>query len=256
MGASGRRDPSGPSSPANPADSAEAPGRADTSGQTAASGSADTSGPADTSGQTAASGSADTSGPADTSGQTGASGPADARGGLAAAAGEADRQRRRRRLTVIAVSVGAALVVIALCAGALGVISAVHRVRDDAADARESRRLRNADCLELETRLNHLTPPGAATSPAARATAIQDENAAVRIYIMRIGNQRDGDAWRQLVDARTTYAESLQQQAKARTPAFYVAPRTGDGIAVADQLDRWSPAPCAGPIRRLAAPDL
>jgi hypothetical protein len=157
---------------------------------------------------------------------------------------------------VIAISVGAALVVIALCAGALGVISAVHRVRDDAADARESRRLRNTDCLELETRLNHLTPPGATTTPAARATAIQDENAAVRIYITRIGNQRDGDAWRQLVDARTTYAESLQQQARTRTPAFYVAPRTGDGIAVADQLDRWSPAPCAGAIRRLAAPDL
>jgi hypothetical protein len=200
-------------------------------------------------------------GSGDPAGTTGTANPAGTSGspaasGSAAAAGEANQQRRKRRLTVIAISVGAAIVVIALCAGALGVISAVHRVHSDAADVRESRRLRNLDCLELETRLNHLTPPGATTTPAARATAIQDENAAVRIYIMRIGNQRDADAWRQLVDARTSYAESLQQQAKTRTPAFYVAPRTGGGVAVADQLDQWSPAPCAGSIRRLAAPDL
>ena len=129
-------------------------------------------------------------------------------------------------------------------------------MRSDAADVRESRRLREADCLELETRLNRLIPPGATTTPAARATAIQDENAAVRIYLTRTHSQRDADAWRQVVDARTAYAESLQQQAKTRTPAFFVAPRTSDGRAVADQLARWSAAPCAGAIRRLAAPDL
>jgi hypothetical protein len=174
----------------------------------------------------------------------------------AAETAEAKQEQRRRRLTVIGISVGAAIVVIALCAGALGVFSAIHGMRRDAADARESRRLRTADCLELETRLNRLTPPGATTTPAARATAIQDENAAVRIYLTRSLSQRDADAWRQLVDARTAYAESLQQQAKTRTPAFFVAPRTGDGQAVADQLAQWSPAACAGPIRRLASPDL
>jgi hypothetical protein len=146
--------------------------------------------------------------------------------------------------------------VIVLCAGSLAVISAFTGARSDAADARESQRLRDTACLELETRLNHLTPPGATGNPAARATAIQDENTAVRIYLTRIGDQRAADAWRQLVDARTAYAESLRQQPKTRTPAFFVAPRTGDGVAVADRLTQWSPAPCAGPVRRLAAPDL
>ena len=190
--------------------------------------------------------------------QAGAPGsaPGQRTGAAEAETPEASRQRRRRRLTVIGISAGAAIVVIALCVGMLGVFSAVRGMRSDAADVRESRRLREADCVELETRLNRLTPPGATTTPAARATAIQDENAAVRIYLTRAHNQRDADAWRQLVDARTAYAESLQQQAKTRTPAFFVAPRTGDGRAVADQLARWSAAPCAGAIRRLAAPDL
>jgi hypothetical protein len=70
-------------------------------------------------------------------------------------------------------------------------------------------------------------------------------------------SQRDEDGWRQLLDARTVYADQLDRQAKARTPAFFVAPRdSGDGRAVADQLVDWSPAPCAGPARRLASPDL
>jgi hypothetical protein len=165
-------------------------------------------------------------------------------------------QRRRRRLIVGGISVGAAIVVVALCLGGLGLISAVNGVRDDAAEARESRSVRDANCLELEQRLNRLAPPGATVSPAARATAIQDENAAVRIYVSRVGSQRDADAWRQLLDARTAYAEALQRQAKSRAAAFYVAPKTGDGTAVTDQLGRWSPPSCAGAVRRLAAPDL
>jgi hypothetical protein len=48
----------------------------------------------------------------------------------------------------------------------------------------------------------------------------------------------------------------LDAQAKTRTPAFFVAPRTADGRAVTDELADRSPAACAGPIRRLAAPDL
>jgi hypothetical protein len=166
------------------------------------------------------------------------------------------RLRRRRRFFVTGIAVAAAIIVIALCAGALGIVSAIHGARDRADDVRQTRQLRNAACLELEQRLNRLTPPGATTSPPARALAVQSENAAVRIYVGEARSQRDQDAWRQLLDARTTYAEALTQQAKTRTPAFYVAPRTGDGRALADELVSWSPAPCAGPIHRLAAPDL
>jgi hypothetical protein len=78
----------------------------------------------------------------------------------------------------------------------------------------------------------------------------------VRIYLDRLAGQREQDAWRQLLDARTVYADALDRQASARTPAFYVAPRAGDGRTVAAELERWSPASCAGPIRRLAAPEL
>lgn len=163
---------------------------------------------------------------------------------------------RKRRFWVIAIIVGAAVVVFGLCAGGLAVISAVHSARGGASDAREARRLSEADCLELESRLNHLSPPGATTTPAARAVAVQDENSAVRIYVSRLGAQRNADAWRQLLDARTSYAEALGVQAKSRTPAFYVAPRTVDGQSLTDQLVGGSPASCSGPIRRLASPDL
>ena len=165
-------------------------------------------------------------------------------------------QRRRRRWFVTGLAVAAAIVVIALCAGALSVVSAVNGVRDRAADAREARALRENDCLDLESRLNRLVPPGSTTAPTARATAIRDENAAVRIYVGQLNTQRDEDAWRQLLDARTVFADALDRQAKSRTPAFYVAPRTDNGLAVADQLMQWSPAQCDGAIRRLAAPEL
>ncbi|WP_433370346.1 hypothetical protein ACQPZX_45360 [Actinoplanes sp. CA-142083] len=154
------------------------------------------------------------------------------------------------------ISVAAAVVVLAICAGALSVISAIDGVRDRAAEAREARAVRETDCLDLERRLNSLIPPGATAGPAARATAIRDENSAVRIYVDQLDSQRDEDAWRQLLDARTVYADALDRQAKSRTPAFYVAPRTTDGLAVTDELNQWSPAQCAGSIRRLAAPEL
>jgi hypothetical protein len=178
--------------------------------------------------------------------------------GLGRLPGEsADEQaRRRRRWFVVAISVGAAIIVIALCAGALSILDAVNGVRDRAGDARAAREQRDNGCLELERRLNRLTPPGATTGPAARATAIRDENAAVRIYLGDLKGQRTEDGWRQLLDSRTVYADALDRQAKSRTPAFYVAPRTGDAQTVADQVAEESPAPCAGPIRRLAAPDL
>jgi hypothetical protein len=167
-----------------------------------------------------------------------------------------ERQRRRRQWFVAAISIGAAIIVIALCAGTLSVVSAINGVRDRAAEARESRHQRDLGCLDLEKRLNRLTPPGAATGPAARATAVRDENAAVRIYVGELRDQGSQDAWRQLLDARTVYADALDRQAKSRTPAFFVAPRAADGRPVADELVDLSPAACAGPIRRLAAPDL
>ena len=125
-----------------------------------------------------------------------------------------------------------------------------------AADASAAQRLREGDCLELERRLDRLVPPGATAGPAARAVAIRDENAAVRIYLDQLNVQHDEDAWRQLLDARTVYADALDRQAKSRTPAFYVAPRTTAGLAVTAELEQWSPAECAGPIHRLAAPEL
>ncbi|WP_213006222.1 hypothetical protein [Paractinoplanes toevensis] len=167
-----------------------------------------------------------------------------------------ERQRSRRRWFVAGISVAAAIVVVALCAGALSVISTVDGVRDRASDARDTRVLRETDCLDLEGRLNRLVPPGATGSPAARATAIRDENLAVRLYLDQLDNQRDEDAWRQLLDARTVFADALDRQDKSRTPAFYVAPRTTDGLVVTDLLVQWSPAPCAGPVRRLAVPEL
>jgi hypothetical protein len=169
---------------------------------------------------------------------------------------EGQRLRKKRRFFVAGISVAAAVIVIALCAGALGIVSAVGGVRDRAADARDSRQQRDAACLELEQRLNRLAPPGAATTPQVRAKAVRDENTAVRIYVQQNRSTREQDDWRQLLDARTAYAEGLDQQAKSRTPAFYVAPRTDDGSVVADQLGQWSPASCAGAIRRLATPDL
>ncbi|MEV4704021.1 hypothetical protein [Actinoplanes sp. NPDC049316] len=166
------------------------------------------------------------------------------------------RKRRRRRWLVAGISVGAALLAVACCAGGLAVVSRVADLKDDAADARADRSLRDAACLEFEQRLNRLVPPGATPSPQARAAAVRDENAAARIYVTRVRDGSAADGWRQLVDARTAYAEALDAQAKSRTPAFFVAPRTGDGRAVADELVRSSPPACAGPIRRLAAPDL
>ncbi|GIF24550.1 hypothetical protein BJ973_008029 [Actinoplanes tereljensis] len=167
-----------------------------------------------------------------------------------------ERKRRQRRWFVAGIAVAAAVVVVALCAGALSVVSTVDDVRDRAADAQETRVLRETDCLDLERRLNQLGPPGATGDPAARATAIRNENIAVRLYLDQLDDQRDEDAWRQLLDARTVFADALDRQAKSRTPAFYVAPRTTDGRAVTDLLMQWSPAPCAGPVRRLAVPEL
>ncbi|MBB4696850.1 hypothetical protein [Paractinoplanes abujensis] len=173
------------------------------------------------------------------------------------AGGEPDeRQRRRRRWWVAGISLGAAVVVIALCVGGLSLIDAVNGVRDSADDARETRALRDQSCLDLESRLNRLTPPGATAGPAGRAVAIRDENSAVRLYLGEVRDDRALDGWRQLLDARAVYADALDRQSKARTPAFFAAPKSDDGAPLVEALEEWSPDPCAGSIRRLAAPDL
>jgi hypothetical protein len=174
----------------------------------------------------------------------------------------ARRARRKRRLIVAGVAVGAALLVLAICAGGLAILSAIGGFTDDTRDDRQQARVRDTACLELEGRLNRVPPPGSAANPPARAAAIRNENAALRPYLadleLRGGPpaQESLTGWRQLLDARGTYAEALDKQASSRTPAFFVAPRDGDGVTVADQLARRSPATCAGSIRRLAAPDL
>jgi hypothetical protein len=86
--------------------------------------------------------------------------------------------------------------------------------------------------------------------------AVRDENAAVRIYVDELTDRQAQDGWRQLLVARTAYAEALDVQAKSKTPAFYVPPRAADGAAVSDQLIGRSPESCAGAVRRLAVPDL
>jgi hypothetical protein len=124
-------------------------------------------------------------------------------------------------------------------------------------------------CIALETRLNRLTPPGATRGPAARATAIRDENAAARLFLVEIeqlrndwqvgtdGNRDDWlDWWRGLLEARTVYAEALIRQARADEPAFFVPPRTRQGGPALDRLDWIAPEACRGLIHRLAAPDL
>ncbi|MEV4344884.1 hypothetical protein AB0J83_10440 [Actinoplanes sp. NPDC049596] len=166
------------------------------------------------------------------------------------------RQRRRRQWFVAGISIGAALVVIAMCVGALSVIDAIDDVRDQASDAREVRQSRDDRCFELERRLNKLVPPGATTSPAARATAIRNENEAVRIFVGAAPSAGDPDDWRQLIDARGVYADALDRQTKTNSPAFYVAPRNDAGDPVADDLVNAAPGSCAGSIRRLAAPEL
>ncbi|MBU2662817.1 hypothetical protein KOI35_04780 [Actinoplanes bogorensis] len=166
-----------------------------------------------------------------------------------------DQQRRRRRWWVAGISIGAAVVVIALCVGGLSIISAVSGIRDRADDAREARALRDQNCLDLERRLNQLVPPGATTTPKARATAIRDENAAVRVYLNDVRDERIQDAWRRIIDARTVYGDLLERLGAPST-AFYLYPKDDTGRPLAEVLADWSPAACAGPIRRMAAPDL
>ena len=125
-------------------------------------------------------------------------------------------------------------------------------------------------CLELETRLNRLVPPGTTGGdPRRRADAVRDENTAARPLLVELEtmttdeeHRADRDraewasAWRQLIEARTSYADALERQASAGEPAFFIAPRLPDGDDVVEELQESGPDSCEGAIRRLGHPDL
>ncbi|HZN16587.1 MAG TPA: hypothetical protein VFB84_00050 [Micromonosporaceae bacterium] len=174
--------------------------------------------------------------------------------------------RSRVRLWVTLGIIGG-LVALLACAGTAALV--VGRLVDRLERTGEGAARAHDACVTLETRLNRLTPPGATNGPAARATAIRDENGAVRLFLVEIEQLRDdwqigtdGDRddwlgwWRGLLEARTAYAEALTRQVRTNEPAFFVAPRTRHGGSTLDRLGWLAPDACRGPVRRLAAPDL
>jgi hypothetical protein len=172
--------------------------------------------------------------------------------------------RRRRRTLAIGGGILAALV-IAVCAGGIAVISAIDGLADRAEENERGVARTDAACVELERRLNRLTPPGAADDPRDRATAVRNENAAVRPFLAELdqlpGDRREHrqdwlDAWSRLVEARSAYAGALDRQATGGEPAFFVPPQGQRGKPVVERLIDAGPASCDGSVRRLAAPDL
>lgn len=179
-------------------------------------------------------------------------------------------RKRRRRLVLWGVA-GAVILVIFLGCMTAGLVvrSGLEWITDSGQDDRNGTRLQQS-CLELEERLNRLAPPGATGGdPRRRADAIRDENAAVRplldeLAAMDADHKQDRDEdrerwaadWRRLVAARGTYADGLDRRAAGGEPAFFLDPLNRDGDPVADELADDGPATCAGPLHRLAAPDL
>lgn len=178
--------------------------------------------------------------------------------------------RPNRRRWYIGLGIGlAALLIISTCAGVSAVFVAAGRFFDDLGDTAVGHRRAGTACTELERRLNRVSPPGAAADPRGRAVAIRNENAAVRPFLNEIEDLsiewrvgRDDDRrdwigwWRQLVDARTAYADALDRQATGGEPAFFVAPQARRGESLVDRMDFIAPDACRGAIRRLAEPDL
>ncbi|MEO3743783.1 hypothetical protein [Plantactinospora sp. B5E13] len=204
-------------------------------------------------------------GPADPGGGTGTVRPDDGTGRR----GRTDPAARRRRRLLVGGGVAAAVLVLLVC-GVLGAAAAgFGRLANRVERGHEVRDRAETACQDLERRLNRLVPPGAARNPGQRASAIRDENAALRPFlseIERLPGWRDDDdddevgdgrldAWRRLVDARSSYADALDRQVTAGEPAFFVAPRDHRGRPVLERLTR-GPESCAAAARRLAAPDL
>lgn len=167
-----------------------------------------------------------------------------------------------------------ALLLLLICGGlalaAATVREAVSENRQERAVAAAERDDLEAGCLRLEERLNRLTPPGATTGPAARAKAIRDETAAARPFLLDLERLRArehhdddhdpglpwSDGWRQLIDARSAYADALDRAAGGGDPAFYLEPLDENATPVAGRLIAESPDGCAGPLRRLINPSL
>jgi hypothetical protein len=185
----------------------------------------------------------------------------------------ADPARRRRRLLIGAVAAAAAILIVLGCLAAGLVLRSTVRLADRVEDNEDRHERLTEACVELETRLNRVAPPGSTGGdPRRRADAIRDENAAVRPLLAELdemtadredrdfGHDRRRDdwagAWRQLIEARTAYADALDRQSTAGEPAFYVAPRESRGDSVVSELERHAPHTCDGSIRRLAGPDL
>ncbi|MFC0528035.1 hypothetical protein [Phytohabitans kaempferiae] len=172
--------------------------------------------------------------------------------------------RRRRRLLAIGGGL-LALLVVGACAGGIAVISTIDGLADRAKENKRSVARTEAACVELERRLNRVAPPGSTANPRARATAVRNENAAVRPFLAELdqlpGDRREHrqdwlDAWSRLVDARAAYAGALEGQAAGGEPAFFVPPQGQRGKPVVERLVDAGPDSCDGSVRRLASPDL
>jgi len=174
------------------------------------------------------------------------------------------RSPRRRWLIIPLVAAVAA--VVALCAGAGAVVAGVGHLAIDARHLRQGQARVEAACLDLEERLNRLTPPGAISEPRQRAAAIRAENAAIAPLIIELaetGFPRRADrrgrgwpaAWKHLVEARSAYADALDRRAAGGGPAFFHPPRTHAGALLFDGRHH-GPRSCAGVLRRLTKPDL
>jgi len=177
--------------------------------------------------------------------------------------------RRRRRLIIVGIAAAAVLILL-VCASFGAAAAGFGRLAREADRHREGHARAEAACRELERRLNRLAPPGASADPGQRAAAIRDENVAVRPFLSEIerlpdwwhdddadDDDRPGqrESWRQLVDARTSFADALDRQVTNGEPAFFLAPQDRDGRPVLDRLQR-GPESCTAAARRLAAPDL
>jgi hypothetical protein len=176
--------------------------------------------------------------------------------------------RRRRRLTIAAVA-GAAVLVLLVC-GCLGAFAAGIGRYAKESDREQTARVRaESACRDLEKRLNRLIPPGAAESPGQRATAIRDENSAVAPFLSELerlhgrwqeeGDEDDdrdgrGTSWRQLVDARASYADALDRQVTNGEPAFFLAPQDREGRPLLDRLER-GPESWGAAARGFSLPD-
>lgn len=175
------------------------------------------------------------------------------------------RPARRRRRLIIAGVAGAVVLVVLVCVGFGTLAAGVGRLVRNADLAQDGRAQVETACLALEQRLNRLMPPGAARGPRERAAAIRDENAAVRPFLSEVeairgwsgpgGRDAWADLWRELLDARTGYADALERQVANGEPAFFIAPRDDAGRPVLTRLERGVES-CAGSARRLAVPDL